>query len=116
MSAWLPSQQYGSIVVLRPRCRQRHWCPDSEVRKHAAAHILMRTSESKGHQQLYDSSAPFEPEVRNRVRGTSGSHSQAGLREQCLVVAAADVVDARINGAGAHDFDPHRGVELDAIE
>src|SRR6266436_8060918 len=36
-----------------------------------------RTSESKGHKQLYDSSAAFEPEVRNRARResvrTSGS-------------------------------------------
>jgi hypothetical protein len=28
----------------------------------------VRTSESKGHQQLYDSSAAFEPEVRKRNR------------------------------------------------
>src|SRR2546425_12599193 len=42
------------------------WCPDSEVRKHWR-HTLMRTSESKGHYQVYDSSAPFEPEVRNRT-------------------------------------------------
>jgi hypothetical protein len=44
----------------------------------------MRTSESKGHQQLYDSSAAFEPEVRKlsvphdvckfRVRGTSAQY------------------------------------------
>src|SRR5437867_1013578 len=31
----------------------------------------MRTSESKGHEQLYDSSAAFEPEVRKRTRGTT---------------------------------------------
>jgi hypothetical protein len=31
---------------------------------------LMRTSESKGDQQLYDSSAPFEPEVGNRLCST----------------------------------------------
>jgi hypothetical protein len=31
-------------------------CPDSEVR-HSLRHIPMRTSESKGHWQLYDSSA-----------------------------------------------------------
>ena len=30
----------------------------------------MRTSESKGYEQLYDSSAPFEPEVRNRSCST----------------------------------------------
>src|SRR5947208_1247354 len=32
------------------------WCPDSEVRK-PLRHPLMRTSESKGHQQIYESSA-----------------------------------------------------------
>jgi hypothetical protein len=31
-------------------------------------HTPVRTSESKGHYQLYDSSAAFEPEVRNRTR------------------------------------------------
>src|SRR5512133_1507810 len=58
------------------------WCPDSEVRQ-TLQHALMRTSESKGHQLAYDSSAPFEPEVRIglaanscelRVRGTVLRH------------------------------------------
>src|SRR5438445_3824908 len=52
-------------------------CPDSEVRKHWR-HTLMRTSESKGHWQLYDFSAPFEPEVRNRTPGTAVRTSGSG--------------------------------------
>src|SRR5213080_2020798 len=44
-------------------------CPDSEVRT-PLRRPLMRTSESKGYEQLYDSSAPFEPEVRYRFCST----------------------------------------------
>src|SRR2546428_7989379 len=44
----------------------------------------MRTSESKGHQQLYDSSAAFEPEVRKRTCGMMGANfgfAALGCRE-----------------------------------
>ena len=51
-------------------------CPDSEVRKRLR-HPLMRTSESKGHWQLYDSSAvlnlKFLYEIATRMIGTSNS-------------------------------------------
>src|SRR6266508_4524165 len=57
----------------------RHSCPDSEVRTHWR-HTLMRTSESKGHEQLYDSSAPFEPEVRNRGPGKALANFGFGAR------------------------------------
>src|SRR5262249_28265402 len=62
------------------KCEMRiGWCPDSEVRQ-ALQHPLMRTSESKGHQQIYDSSAALNPKFATslaasscelRVRGTS---------------------------------------------
>jgi hypothetical protein len=42
-----------------PICCQ---CPDSEVRN-TVQQALMRTSESKGHQQVYDSSVAFGFEV-----------------------------------------------------
>src|SRR5262245_45496588 len=42
----------------------------------------MRTSESKGHYQLYDSSAPFEPEVRNRSCGTTCANFGFGALAQ----------------------------------
>src|SRR5215510_1301431 len=45
-------------------------CPDSEVRT-PLRHTLMRTSESKGHEQLLRFWCPFELEVRNRTRGTA---------------------------------------------
>src|SRR5216684_899071 len=38
----------------------------------------MRTSQSKGHSQPYDSSAPFEPEVRNRTPRTAVRASGSG--------------------------------------
>src|SRR6202011_3247921 len=58
-----------------------HQCPDSEVRK-TLQHPLMRTSESKGHWHIYDSSAALNPKFATvlaamlcelRVRGTSGN-------------------------------------------
>jgi hypothetical protein len=49
-------------------------CPDSEVRM-TLRHPLMRTSESKGHEQIFDSSVVFGFEVPLRaaakVVGTS---------------------------------------------
>src|SRR4029077_12330518 len=42
-------------------------CPDSEVRI-IARHTRLRTSESKGHRQIYDSSVAFGSEVRIRTR------------------------------------------------
>src|SRR5262249_22971912 len=53
---WAPSGIVG--LVSRFRSSQPFAAPST------------RTSESKGHWQAYDSSAPFEPEVRNRTRGT----------------------------------------------
>ena len=41
---------------------------------------------------------------------------QSRLREQRVVGAAADIVDARIDDAVAHDLDQHRRVELPAVE
>src|SRR4029453_8528197 len=38
---------------------KRIWCPDFEIRK-LLRHPLMRTSESKGHQQIYDSSVVLD--------------------------------------------------------
>ncbi len=50
----------------------------------ALAAISERTSESKGHEQHYDSSAAFEPDVRNNVRRepvrTSGSRHRRRIR------------------------------------
>src|SRR6266581_6293557 len=43
-----------------------HQCPVSEVRD-TLQHALTRTSETKGHSQLYGSSAAFRFEVPNRV-------------------------------------------------
>src|ERR1051325_3863926 len=45
----------------------RNWCPDSRGSRTFAA-ISERTSESKGHHQLYNSNAAFKPEVRNCAR------------------------------------------------
>src|SRR5215831_20328076 len=59
-------------------------CPDSEVRK-SLRHTLMRTSESKGHEQLYGSGAPLNPKFaiglaahlcELRVAGTSRRRSR----------------------------------------
>src|SRR5438046_9682655 len=71
----------------------------------------MRTSESKGHWQLYDSSAPFEPEVRNRARGTTcanfGFGALASVRGPNVgllrdVLPVADLVrDQRLELVGA---------------
>src|SRR5439155_2589216 len=49
------------------------WWSDSEVRK-PSRHVQIRTSESKDHQQRYDASAPFEPEVRDRICRTVGAN------------------------------------------
>src|SRR5215831_3188277 len=70
-------------------------CPDSEVRK-PWRHTLMRTSESKGHEQLYGSGAPFEPEVRNRTRGTpvrtSGSGHQPAAKPPLTPWSASKIL------------------------
>src|SRR5262249_42055194 len=51
-------------VSWRGRLRARVPIPESP----AFAASSWRTSESKGHRQLYDSSAAFEPDVRTRAR------------------------------------------------
>src|SRR5262245_33474530 len=51
--------------------------PIPKVRKHLR-HTLLRTSESKGHEQLYNSSAPFEPEVRHRTHCTDVRNPVSG--------------------------------------
>ena len=53
-------------VLIAPRDLRRGRCPNSEVRK-GWRHVLMRTSESKGHQQIYDASAVFGFEVPIRI-------------------------------------------------
>ena len=45
-------------VLIAARDLRRGRCPDSEVRK-GWRHVLMRTSESKGHHQLYDAQCGF---------------------------------------------------------
>ena len=57
----------GDLVSARSSWRSSGLVSRFLVRKLA---VLMRTSESKGHQQLNDSSAAFEPEVRNRTGRT----------------------------------------------
>src|SRR5262245_31475003 len=55
-----------SFPVRRFPALNRRWCPVSEVRD-TPQHTLTRTSETKGHQQLFYSSAAFRFEVPNRV-------------------------------------------------
>src|SRR5262249_44031462 len=52
---------------------------------------------------------------RNPAAAASSKAWQAGLRQQRLVGAAADVVDAGIDGAGPRDLDQNRGVEFHTI-
>src|SRR5262245_31338544 len=72
------------------------WCPASEVR-HTSPHPFARTSEAKGHQLLYDSSAAFRFEVPNRV-----------CRECCRNFKSAALVHLlHINSDGAAAGEPN---------
>src|ERR1051326_637645 len=86
------------------------WCPDSEVRQ-TLQHPLMRTSDSEGHQQIYDSSAALNPKFATslaasscelRVRGTGsvrlGGGTAGGRRHRLLLWCHLD--------AGTHAHEP----------
>src|SRR6266446_10994205 len=64
---------------------------------------MMRTSESKGHYQLYDSSAALEPEVRNRTCRTMCANFGFAALEPLVAVqlAAVDVDDLAAHPACA---------------
>src|SRR5262245_19442362 len=109
---------------------KRIWCPDSEVRK-LLRHPLMRTSESKGHQQIYDCSvvldlkflnepaatmagtsnpphchalfqaAPCSSELRGRSGGASGENQRADIKARFGRKRKAPPVDIRALGVGA---------------
>src|ERR1043166_2046529 len=93
------------------KCEMRiTWCPDSEVRQ-TLQHPLMRISESKGHQQIYDSSAALNPKFATslaasscelRVRGTGsvrlGGGTAGGRRHRLLLRRDLD--------AGTHAHEP----------
>jgi hypothetical protein len=50
------------------------WCPASEVRG-LSQHALTRTSEAKGHQQAYDSSAAFDLKSLNEAAASGAATS-----------------------------------------
>src|SRR5262249_49108412 len=55
-----------SLIAMHHQWKGSSRCPVSEVRD-TPQRALTRTSETKGHQPLYDSSAAFRFEVPNRV-------------------------------------------------
>src|SRR5258707_15173962 len=71
---------------------------------------MMRTSESKGHYQLYDSSAALEPEVRNRTCRTMcanfGFAALAGITASAAFKAARSKPH---NGSCGSSSRPRRG-------
>ena len=76
-TASIPARHLGSSVRACVR-----WCPDSEVRT-ALPHALMRTSESKGHQQINDSSVVFGFEVPMRACGQSSRNFKSTTLADC---------------------------------
>src|SRR5262252_9500835 len=66
-----------------------------------------RTSESKGHWQLYDSSAAFEPEVRNRAR----RENRANFGFVALASSAHQIIEQMAAGAVLGLDDPHVGID-----
>src|SRR6266852_3709711 len=79
-------------------------CPDSEVRK-PWLHTLIRTSESKGHWQLYDSSVALDLTFLPMTRGNAGRNVKSATlvpqrRGACLrqrIDAAFDAAEPAVH-------------------
>jgi ubiquinone/menaquinone biosynthesis C-methylase UbiE len=87
----------SALTLFTMADKNRLQCPDSEVRKHFPR-ALTRASESKGHWQLYDSSAAFEPDAGSRICRTACANfgfaapalqPEAVAREGCAMLMTA---------------------------